>query len=345
MTNNRRRVLTLFLPFLSIGFTLIVLEVMVRVFEVPPARMDPLNWKRFQLSSNPILQYEHAPNTQDTLSKINEHGFADNKSYEKRKPAGVFRIVVVGDSVTAFSGGTGLNWTEVLEENLNKELGGAPSVEIINMAVGGYDSFQQAEFLRVYGMSWDPNLVLVGFCFNDHYYMRTGGQFRLLKARKNNAVAAQETKDGSRTLLSYVLEYSHLAFVTHYYLQLAMEPGDRKLKLPAHYEGRIPSDIGLEMIRDETGKHGVDYLIIMFPYLRDVWLSEVHESEAMLKTTLARLNMSSKLINLREPFYKAIQERVPEVKLAWGDGVHLTREGHALTAKVLQQKILNLIIP
>lgn len=137
-------------------------ELVVRALDIPPRPLEPLPWDGFRLSSSPILRWEHEPNTSDHRSTINSAGFADSKEYSLEKGGDTIRIVVIGDSVTAFEGGTGGNWTEVLEEALNSEAD--KKIELINMAVGGYDTYQQVEFLKLYGMKYRPDFVLVGFC-------------------------------------------------------------------------------------------------------------------------------------------------------------------------------------
>lgn len=101
--------------------------------------------------------------------EANTDGFRDQR-YERPKPAGVFRILVLGDSVTF---GVGVppkrSFAKRLEARLNHVAGrvGGPKFEVLNMGVGGYNPFNEAALLDDIGESYEPDLVLVQFCIND----------------------------------------------------------------------------------------------------------------------------------------------------------------------------------
>jgi lysophospholipase L1-like esterase len=83
----------------------------------------------------------------------------------------VFRILVLGDSLV-WSGETtrGRLYTEIVEENLNAGRIDGPAIEVINAGVPGYTTYQELEFLKVYGLGMEPDLVLLGFVLNDLHY-------------------------------------------------------------------------------------------------------------------------------------------------------------------------------
>lgn len=88
------------------------------------------------------------------------------------KKRGVFRILFIGDSLI-WSGETtsGKYFTEVLEDRLNaKYATKTRSYEVINAGVPGYTTYQELEFLKIYGFDMKPDLVVLGFVFNDLYY-------------------------------------------------------------------------------------------------------------------------------------------------------------------------------
>jgi len=146
---------------------------------------DPDRWERFEWdergnnvvhirSENPVLLYELRPNSYiGTGMRTNEHGFRDD-SFEKEKPVGTFRIAVLGDSITY-----GWNliheelYTEVLEEKLNALYD--QRFEVCNFAINGYNAEQEAELLRTRVLDFDPDLVLIGYCGNDHIVGADGG--------------------------------------------------------------------------------------------------------------------------------------------------------------------------
>jgi hypothetical protein len=95
----------------------------------------------------------------DQVLRTNRHGFV-GPDVPEPKPAGEFRIVVLGDSYTA--GGQvpyEQNYTAVLERSLRSA--GYANVRVIDAGVGGCGTYCQAGVLRE-NISWmQPNLVVV----------------------------------------------------------------------------------------------------------------------------------------------------------------------------------------
>ncbi|NOY40137.1 MAG: SGNH/GDSL hydrolase family protein [Nitrospirae bacterium] len=88
------------------------------------------------------------------------------------KKKGVYRILFLGDSLI-WSGETtsGKYFTEVLEDRLNAKYSTRTrSYEVINAGVPGYTTYQELEFLKIYGLDMKPDIVVLGFVFNDLYY-------------------------------------------------------------------------------------------------------------------------------------------------------------------------------
>jgi lysophospholipase L1-like esterase len=88
------------------------------------------------------------------------------------KPGHRFRILYLGDSLV-WSGETssGELYTQIIERTLNKDFGrGKGDFEVINAGVPGFTTYQELEFLKEYGLDMQPDLVVLGFVFNDVYY-------------------------------------------------------------------------------------------------------------------------------------------------------------------------------
>ncbi len=81
----------------------------------------------------------------------------------KPKPPGVFRILVLGDSVTL---GYGVpeeaSYPRVLEQ-----LARGGRVEVINAGTSGHHTIDQVGFLEHYGLALEPDLVVTGFTYSD----------------------------------------------------------------------------------------------------------------------------------------------------------------------------------
>jgi len=94
--------------------------------------------------------------------RVNSDGFRD-REYARAKLAGEKRIVVLGDSLTMGSGlAVERTFPKRLEASLAEE-----HVEVLDLAVPGYDVLQEIAVLEQIGFSYEPDLVLIAFCIND----------------------------------------------------------------------------------------------------------------------------------------------------------------------------------
>jgi lysophospholipase L1-like esterase len=87
------------------------------------------------------------------------------------KTPGTLRILFLGDSLV-WSGETssGALYTELLEQRLNARSVNKVQFEVINAGIPGYTTYQELEFLKLYGLNMEPDIVVLGFVFNDVYY-------------------------------------------------------------------------------------------------------------------------------------------------------------------------------
>jgi len=154
----------------SILFTSGVLELGLRFAGYDPFRpvQDEMRDIFLRLSSNPDRIYEAVPNTHGrgwgTDVVINRHGFRGH-DYELQKPAGTFRIMDIGDSI-AFGNNlqSGEEFPSVLE---TMYVTSGQRVEVMNLALGGYDTLQEVAALEDTGLAFKPDLVILAYCIND----------------------------------------------------------------------------------------------------------------------------------------------------------------------------------
>ena len=115
--------------------------------------------------ADPNLGFVHEPNTSAFVMgvdvRINSQGLRD-REYSLAKPAGVYRILMLGDSTTL---GWGVKAEETASKILERELG--PRFEVINAGVGNYGTVQEFTYYKTRGRLFRPDLVILQYFIND----------------------------------------------------------------------------------------------------------------------------------------------------------------------------------
>ena len=161
------------LSLVSLLVALLAAELLIRVAGAAP-EVSVIRKGRFQLSRNPKIGFEPVPGLRyegESLSFYDYQGASNRLGYRDRdhevaKPDGVWRIVVLGDSIAA-----GLRverfedtFPAVLERLLREQ---GVNAEVINLAVSGYNTQQEVETLADKGLRYRPDLVLVAYSLTD----------------------------------------------------------------------------------------------------------------------------------------------------------------------------------
>jgi len=130
-------------------------------FEVP-TRANCLQRSR-------VLGMEFARNCKGRVSytdfQTNEVGLRDSDIRDD----GSVRILALGDSCTwGWAVAQSETYPSVLQALLNGRPG-STRYRVINAGWPGYSSYQGLVYLREFGLSFDPAIVIIGFGFNDAY--------------------------------------------------------------------------------------------------------------------------------------------------------------------------------
>jgi len=140
------------------------------------------------------------------------------------KPAGTYRIVLLGGSTTF---GYGVNDDETIDAHMRRRLPTQFSgvcVEVVNLALGGYDSYQDYERMRVDGTRLAPDLVVINSGINDvrnaqYPDLTYPPDPRTLIWEHAMRRMREESKHGP-SLWTLALHYSYLTRVPPYALEL-----------------------------------------------------------------------------------------------------------------------------
>ncbi len=188
---------------------LLLAECYARITSLPPAFINLSvggQNSAYKLSENRILGYEMKPgyrdpddpNLNDSFPRVNSIGFRDaERSVEKSS----FRILMLGDSVLA---GHGIrNIDDLISRKLESRLKSRGyDLEVLNFGVGGYATYAEIELLRLKGILFDPDLVIILFIQND--FELFGYQLHHYKPEKEKGVL--------KYLLTNLRLFRYLAF-------------------------------------------------------------------------------------------------------------------------------------
>lgn len=179
MSRSRKRFLARVTALgLLLLLCLLLLEVATRfVYNANGLNFGIEMWKYARDVKRPsdvaAMGHEHQPGSEAVLMgvpvSINSLGLRD-RELSTVKPAGTYRILVLGDSMT-FGWGAPQDQTypRVLEQLLQSQPlpGVTAKIEVINAGVGNYNTAQEVAYFRERGIQLEPDLVLLAFFLND----------------------------------------------------------------------------------------------------------------------------------------------------------------------------------
>lgn len=280
------------------------------------------NW----LTTDPVLGYR----VNSALEGVNSLGIRAPE-IEVPKPPGVFRIVVLGDSVSWSKNG----YVTMLRERLTERYG--ESIEVINASIPGYTTFQERMLLERDLIPTQPDLVLVQYCMNDNHrflhYVDRSGQWLVTKE------AMHGFSTGGDNWLEWLTRHSatirRIRFALADPVTPAPGPGFQAPHNP-HFgpawtdEGWETAERQLRAMRDLARENGAAFAILMPPIrgqLEPAWLEEdadyVLEPQRRMADLAERENIP--LLDLHTPFFGAAPDTF------FRDPVHFTQRAHRAT--------------
>jgi len=192
-------------------FLLVVGEIMVRGL-VPETIYLPIT-NIFRDVGSPV-GYTYRPNYNGTAFgvdlKTNSLGFR-GPEWALEKEEGIFRIILIGDS-HAF--GYGVSFKDTFGERLAaivRQKDGL-NVEVLNMAVNGYNSHQELNVLQHYALRYHPDLLIVLPCSNDHEQVLSVDDDGYLNTSQGLHVQDYSVAKLNQKTLVWLSRYSRLVY-------------------------------------------------------------------------------------------------------------------------------------
>jgi lysophospholipase L1-like esterase len=253
---------------------------------------------------------------------INALGFRDREFGPKRP--GVFRILVLGDSVTFGHGQPAeVAFPRVLEERLGAA---GYRVEVLNAGIPGWSTYQQRRFYEDEGSRLEPDLVLVGFVLNDVteiqrglIELQLGTGMRLVRwinwlAERSAAVAALKRAFAS----AFAPQEREVGSV----LELALRPDAPEVR-----HAMQSTFAELERLQELCSQHGAKLGLVLFPFRFQLEKSGLEAPQRQLRA-FAEAHGIPVLDTL-----PVLREQGPDAVLM--DADHLTPLGHRLAAEAI----------
>lgn len=148
------------LAIAAVAIVFILLEILLSRFQASSGDDESTeNVPLYITSEKPYLYRMNPKHT-----RVNSFGLRDNE-FSQEKPAGVFRILVLGDSI-AYGRvvRSAMTFPNQLEQLLREQ---GKKVEVINAGISGYSPYNELHYYLEEGRQFDPDLVIVAFCMND----------------------------------------------------------------------------------------------------------------------------------------------------------------------------------
>lgn len=323
--DRNMRVAKMGLAVLSACLALLLGEGALRVLEAAKEMRRGRHMCR--LAHNPALGYEPIPGFHSPLIRINRYGFR-GPEFDVHKAPGVFRIVVLGDSITfaPYLAQEKL-YVSLLEKQLNATTSGGTTFEVLNAGVGGYNIWQYGEVYRAKVKSLQPDLVIVGICQND--FVRHGRLYTDWFGIVRGDLDHEAKSRGGERFLCY--RAFQQAWAT-----LARRRTDAAVTRQALIQ-TAPTLAGLwqegapalDALRHALQQDGVKTVWVIFPYRFQLETETERESDAHFSAFCARQH--AVCLDLFEAFRHSGGPRL----FLDHDHIHPNESGHALVANGL----------
>ncbi|HXU29791.1 MAG TPA: SGNH/GDSL hydrolase family protein [Thermoanaerobaculia bacterium] len=345
------------LTFVALAVSLLAAELMLRLVGAAP-KIYPIERGRFRLARNPKIGYEPAPVDYrgdgakggapaatpakseehlafyDYLGASNRLGFRD-VDHEVAKPPGVYRIVVIGDSIAA-----GLKvdrfedtFPAILGQRLKAQ---GVKAEVISLAVSGYNTQQEVETLAEKGLRYKPDLVLLSYSLSSREHI-DGDIYKTLleEEQQHGGVSSARTNP-------YLVNSALYRFFRYRVFPPHRGPAD-----PKRVE-QFLADVSTDRVAEYFGvldelaqKNGFQVLVAVFPrFTKNFHAYPLGDQHAYAKNLATQHKFH--YLDLIDPF-QACRDASPEPIEV--DNFHPNAHGHRCAAEAMAGKILGEIRP
>lgn len=274
-------------------------------------------------SDNPILVWELGANItfqdEGVEYKTNSEGLRDYERESIDKDS--YKIIILGDSLT-YGAGVSLEETyaKILEKKLNNL--GDKKYEIFNLGVFGYGTTQECELLKVKGLKYNPNLVILSYVLNDP--MEFSCRIKFL----NIPISCR--------LKSLLLQSQFLFFCRNNIRNIFPQEYKQQYSLKLDEEEWERATKPFEELSKISQEKNIPIIVIIFPLLKDF-------------NNYQWVNVHSKIKDISEiqgfsvldmyDYYKTYKSE--DLQINKEDVYHINKQGHEIAANAIFKKLIN----
>ncbi|MCG6925705.1 MAG: GDSL-type esterase/lipase family protein [Acidobacteria bacterium] len=288
-----------------------------------------------QLSEDPLQVYELKPGFSSAAHpefRTNAQGLR-GPDRAIPKPSGVFRVVLLGDSVVE---GIGVDREADTVASQLEGMLAEDGVEVLNAGVRGYNTQAAVTLLRRRVLPYDPDLVILVFVRNDHQSLNrnVGASWEYPRPRWSEILFA----------------YSHLFRASAFYLNWFhfredLDP-DYLQERMGRSQARDNVAAGLEELARLSDGNSFRALVVVWPNFGSTvkdppGLFEPHSDRLRVETLAARYVIP--VVRLSTAFMHDYARRGPghlsPRELYTTDGMHPNPEGAKVAATILEELI------
>jgi lysophospholipase L1-like esterase len=312
--------------FLFLIFIILLLfEVILRFYNLNGKNYDIEMWKYGKLltrrSKNAAIGIEHIPlkkaKLQNIEIKINSVGFRD-KEYLVPKPKDVYRIIVLGSSLT-FGWGVAeeKSYVSLVERWLEGETG-KKKIEIINTSVCNYNSVRKIEAFFEKSLVFEPDMIILSFFINDAENLQAKrGSFLL----RNSQLAVLLWTRYHQVIRRIGITED----IVNYYKKLYSDDS----------EGWLRCQQSMKDLANYSKENQLVVLLTMIPEIHNLQNYPYKDIHAIMRRKAAELNFSFL------DFYDALKNVEAHKIWAMRGDPHPNEKGHLIMARFLYNYLIH----
>ncbi|MHC4270511.1 MAG: SGNH/GDSL hydrolase family protein [Planctomycetota bacterium] len=290
-----------------------------------------------------VLNYRYKPGSVYSVGKVrylfNRNGLRDY-DIPLKKGANVYRILMLGDSVAE---GYGVNLENTVGKQLEDLLNNSNKTkkfEVINIAMGGLNTFQEAHLLGILGTKYTPDLVILNYVLNDadggmHFKSKTKEEKYTKINLLNISVPSWLKETLKRSALILFIKNRIDALIWRFDINDSDDPFD---SIKTDYFHKIYKNDknwdkvleGFAKIDKKAKESNCNVIMIVFPVMYDFenydWV-DIHT-----KVKEAGKDHGFLVLDL---FDEYVKYPLKSIRLERGDFVHPNKKGHKIAADVL----------